>query len=284
MKKLPLPGHSARSTFDTCVSGISEFTLRSRFDAVVSDFESWANYYDVQATMANLFSIQPFTADGTNIVFGTITKNELSKLYTYYMVKKSSARYIYDHILISANDKCPYCGGIGRPRTLDHYLPKSKYPQFSVVPNNLLPCCRDCNSGNKQTSIATSEEEQVLHPYFDHDKFFNQQWINARVHPGNPCCLEYYVNPPCSWSHTDKARVLKHFNDFGLDARYSIQAGEELSILIDQRKGHMEKFTNNQFSQYLSSIGSSSSLFVNHWKKIMYQTLAADSWFCNENF
>lgn len=217
-------------------------------------------------------------------MFGAVTKGELSKLYSYYMVQKQPARRIYDEIMIAANEKCPYCGGIGRPGTLDHYLPKSKYPQFSVLPSNLLPCCRDCNSGSKQTSIATCPEEQVIHPYYDYDHFFTQQWIKARVHQDDPCFLEYFVDPPSSWSDIDKARVATHFNDFDLAVRYSIQAGEELSTLVDQRKSHMKNYTASQFSEYLGSIGNSNGLFSNHWKKIMYLTLADDAWFCNKSF
>ena len=284
MIKLSLPDCSAVTSYEKCVNGITNSALKARFDADKSAYGSWANYYDIQAAFANLFSIPSITTDGTTVILKSITKNELKELYEYYFVQKQPARKIYDELMVAANDKCPYCGGIGRPRTLDHYLPKAKYPQFSVLPNNLIPCCRDCNSESKQTSIASTKEEQVLHPYFDIDHFFNQQWISARVHADDPCYLEYLVVPPASWSEIDKARAHTHFNDFGLAVRYSVQAAEELATLVDQRKKFMNSFTANQFSDYLMSVGNTTSLFINHWKKVMYKTLAADTWFCNENF
>ena len=43
-----------------------------------------------------------------------------------------------------AKSKCQYCG-INKPKTIDHYLPISLYPEFAVLAINLLPCCNECN-------------------------------------------------------------------------------------------------------------------------------------------
>lgn len=76
---------------------------------------------------------------------------------------------------------CPMCGSpsIG---TLDHYLPKEEYPEFAVLPSNLLPTCSLCNSGSKgRTYKGMTHGERFLHPYFDQvaDKAF---W-HIVVHP-----------------------------------------------------------------------------------------------------
>lgn len=39
---------------------------------------------------------------------------------------------------------CPYCGNSMIPDTLDHFIPKGKWPEFSIFPNNLVPQCRGC--------------------------------------------------------------------------------------------------------------------------------------------
>lgn len=62
---------------------------------------------------------------------------------------------------------CPMCGSptIG---TLDHYLPKDSFPEFSVMPSNLLPTCSMCNSGGKGRIFkGTAPGERFLHPYYD---------------------------------------------------------------------------------------------------------------------
>lgn len=59
---------------------------------------------------------------------------------------------------------CPYCT-ILSTQTLDHYLPKKTYPEFSILSQNLVPSCGTCN---KPRDFRTKTGERALiHPYFD---------------------------------------------------------------------------------------------------------------------
>ncbi|MFP5495702.1 MAG: HNH endonuclease [Gammaproteobacteria bacterium] len=66
----------------------------------------------------------------------------------------------------SIRGACPVCGrdALG---TLDHYLPKSLYSEFSFFSKNLVPCCDRCN--NKRNALVRGDGagERPLHPYFD---------------------------------------------------------------------------------------------------------------------
>lgn len=74
-----------------------------------------------------------------------------------------------------ANEKlsvCPYCDGYrGAKPEVDHYYPKSKYPQLSCHPLNLVPVCDSCNSTtNKGSKIpldldAPDPMADWFHPY-----------------------------------------------------------------------------------------------------------------------
>jgi 5-methylcytosine-specific restriction endonuclease McrA len=61
---------------------------------------------------------------------------------------------------------CPMCGS---PTTgsLDHYLPRSVYPEFAVMAANLVPACTHCNSVVKGDTFRGNEPERFIHPYFD---------------------------------------------------------------------------------------------------------------------
>jgi len=62
---------------------------------------------------------------------------------------------------------CPICGEPGRPRTLDHYLPKTIFPEFSANVLNLVPACDWCQ-GEKLVDYRTPEgSRSFIHPYFD---------------------------------------------------------------------------------------------------------------------
>lgn len=60
---------------------------------------------------------------------------------------------------------CPMCGGFGNG-TLDHYLPKDDYPEYSVFSKNLVPAC-NCNSLRGTTVKGRASPQRVIHPYFD---------------------------------------------------------------------------------------------------------------------
>lgn len=39
---------------------------------------------------------------------------------------------------------CPFCGNPKKPDTLDHFIPKDQWPEYSIFANNLVPQCRGC--------------------------------------------------------------------------------------------------------------------------------------------
>lgn len=61
---------------------------------------------------------------------------------------------------------CPVCGGRGLG-TLDHYLPKSNYAEFSFYSKNLVPACFNCNTQRGDFTKGQRDPERPIHPYFD---------------------------------------------------------------------------------------------------------------------
>ncbi|WP_409281475.1 hypothetical protein [Pseudomonas defluvii] len=60
---------------------------------------------------------------------------------------------------------CPMCGS-STLGTVEHYLPKTPFPEFSVFSWNLIPSCASCNQkrGSKHVNGIVC---QLLHPIFD---------------------------------------------------------------------------------------------------------------------
>ncbi|WP_437755288.1 hypothetical protein [Sorangium sp. So ce1389] len=59
---------------------------------------------------------------------------------------------------------CAYCTAY-TTATLDHYLPKDSYPEFCVLPTNLIPACSGCNRPRDFRDSAG--KRALVHPYFD---------------------------------------------------------------------------------------------------------------------
>ncbi len=276
---------SATDALDACKKGVGPNSLKLRIEAAREDFSQNAAMYAESAEKGKLYQFSPLLGrEAQAVVIANLTKKELVDLYEYYLRGTGKpGRAVYDKLIVAAKDKCPFCGGIGRPRNLDHFLPKSAFPQFSILPLNLIPACRDCNMDGKAGSYATTAESQILHPYLDDDCFFSERWVVAQVVSINPCSVEYFVQPPDQWDELCQKRVEAHFHDFDLKKRYSIQAAEELTTITSQRKGFMIQASAEEFSAYLSSVAEA-PLFVNHWKKVLYLCLANDESFCSHAF
>jgi 5-methylcytosine-specific restriction endonuclease McrA len=62
---------------------------------------------------------------------------------------------------------CPVCGSLSRG-DVDHYLPKSIFPEFSIFSLNLVPACKHCNSTEKgDVYRGEKKPTRFIHPYFD---------------------------------------------------------------------------------------------------------------------
>jgi hypothetical protein len=283
MIRLNVPDYSFLQSTEKCIEGITgNNALKIKVNNSKNDLDALSQNYLASAQTGELYTFVPLKCarDEDPIVIDNLTKSELVKLYDSYLVKADKpGRSVYNSLLLAADEKCPFCGGIGRPRNLDHFLPKAHFPAFSILPINLVPSCRDCNMDGKGQGFAVNKGDQVIQPYLDNMKFFNEQWIYASYTPGannEPGTFVYSVNPPVNWDEEDKKRVFTHFKDFDLAVRYATKAAEELGTSLTQinlLKGL--GISNVQVKQTLVEPVINEVAFVNHWRRGMYQALAA---------
>lgn len=64
-----------------------------------------------------------------------------------------------------SSDVCPMCGSMGTG-TVDHYLPKADFEEYSFFSKNLIPACL-CNSKRGVALKDTNSQARILHPYYD---------------------------------------------------------------------------------------------------------------------
>jgi hypothetical protein len=284
MNKLPPPQIPFADALSEAVSGVGDPTLGVRYtDAFANAAVIEAHYVQV-ASSAGLHALPRLVGPDDPVVHGTLRKSELTKLYTQYFVPQGKpARAIYEKVKVSAGGKCPLCGGIGHVRTLDHYLPKANFPLYSVLPANLVPCCRDCNS-EKLNAFANQKADQTLHPYFDHDRFFQERWIQARVIPTSPPVVEFFVATPAAWHPEDRSRVAAHFLEYGLGDKFSVEAAADLPETIRTRATTLAGHSPAEYSAYLWEKSQNIDLPVNNWRRVMFGALSMDQWFCQQVF
>lgn len=104
----------------------------------------------------------------TNLIDFTAVKNSINN-YLYKDTPTSELKIIKELRDYYIGKICPYCGAPGCG-TLDHYYPKSLFPQYALHLNNLIPSCSKCNKA-KETDTPTITD-RCVNPYYD--DFFNE--------------------------------------------------------------------------------------------------------------
>jgi hypothetical protein len=171
---------------------------------------------------------------------------------------------------------------VGVVRTLDHHLPKAKYTVLAVTPNNLVPCCRDCQS-SKECAFPTKAEEQTLHPYFDDVE--SETWVCADIVPTAPAAFQYYAAPPKHWGQLLRDRAAQHFKTFGLAQLYARNAGSHLAGIRTALRTVFDAGGTEALRKHLLEQAESWEVSSkNSWEAAMYRASAASDWFCDGGF
>lgn len=286
MRLLPKPNYDDAAIFSECVEGVNDTLLRSRYMNAETLLNTWSARYLKNASSAKLYKFTAHIGKKSDLVLLSLTKSDCYKLYDqYFRGKTKPARRHYDSLLLSVPTQiCPYCG-FGHIYTIDHYLPKSKYPQFSITTPNLVPACRDCNEGCKNAVYSVTEGEQPLHPYFDGGPFITEQWLFAEVIQTQPASVQFYVSCPNYWQASVKARVRHHFRSFDLKFRFAVEAGKELSGLSPRLTRYHYNDTPTQIRDVLrETLDIEINNHVNSWKTALYDALIKSNWYCKDGF
>lgn len=120
--------------------------------------------------------------------------------------------------------KCVYCG-IKRQKAedLDHYLPRSIFPAYSILSYNLIFVCKDCNQNFKKSLFVEKDGTRcILNPYFDDIENYNFLKCNINFDRETSFTLNYEVITPEGITDAKLLQVVKnHFRNLNLDARYT---------------------------------------------------------------
>ena len=265
--------------YDKCVSSIQDTDEIQELNDYKYIYLLNASDYDYYASKGNLYMLSKITLPiikHRNFVEYQTIKNDLRNLYDKLHNNKG-ARLYYNKIR-SLSNKCPFCG-FGHIYTLDHYLPKSHFPIFSILPYNLVPCCRDCNA-KKGSNYAMSVDLQTLHPYYDSD-ILSERLVFAKILEQDPMSIKFYVK------HTDKIcenRAKTHFQVYELPKRFAVEAVERINGLNIKFIMNSNITINDIKQELCAEFKASEKINCNSWQTAMYEALYQSDWYCQEGY
>lgn len=273
MIRLDKPQIQQSEVVDDCLDNMRKNEKREKLSKAKDEIIKFSEEYDLLAECGNLSSISPKDKSESGA-----SKEELISLYDDKFSKKGqTARKYYDSIILSApNGKCPQCGQ-RLVRTLDHYLPKSKYPLLAITPYNLIPCCSDCNK-DKLDGLFESRELETIHPYYD--DFDDEVWLKAILIEQEPLSFNFFTYKPESWSDEKYRRAKNHFEVFGLNNLYKPYAAERITGEIGSISRMLQSCGEEIVKQeIMNRISDERKIYKNTWKAAVYEAIYVSTWF-----
>jgi hypothetical protein len=180
--------------------------------------------------------------------------------------------------MLMGRSKCPYCG-FGEITVFDHYLPKARFPEFSVCADNLIPCCSRCNElrGDRDWSPGRRPAAiHVFHEPIDIENTFLRATIDIQT---NPVTVAFSVTTDVSKPFSE--RFSRHFLALDLATRFAEEAIGEIQELVEDIGSAIELHTGDDVARDVAQQCAHKALSrqklhgANHWKVAFYRAAAA---------
>lgn len=270
MYSLAPPLRDGLADFD-CITSRRQFEARELLYLIRDQVEE--AYKDYLAHRGNGVSLHPIN----------IANDFAEALKANFGFLDSGRRYAFlrDEILGSAYlDACPYCNATSVD-SLDHALPRTVYPEFSVLPQNLVPACVTCNR-KKSNECFQGTGLNLMHPYYVHIPYDPILFAAVAVGP-RIVTWEFYLQQNADVDDEQFEAIQNLFNLLDLaDRYYRVSLGD----VID-RTGHLDELHlvggASEIRRYFQKEADSArrSRGENYWKTAILRALANSDDFCD---
>lgn len=273
MVNLVFPVLDSMDLFRTAVGSKTDHIAHAALTAAFQLVESRYQVFE-QHCMDN--DLELLTQDATC----TALRRELLSLYAF---GKPVVQNILATVQAAQNQAvrhtCQYCT-IGSIKSLDHIVNKSSFPEYSVHPQNLIPCCLECNN-NKGEEWVDAGNRLFLNLYTD--ALPRDQYLFTRI-TGNVAELDFVfeLQKPAVVDTGLWNRIESHYQRLRLRDRLKHKAISELTDFLFTAKVALERGTlvADIKDEMLRLTAVQRRVFgVNHWKASMGEALANSALF-----
>lgn len=183
-------------------------------------------------TIASAFRVyRESSPDLETLVPRTLPKALRADLIHAYDVPTKPLKAIVAQLKLVGNEqRCQYCGINPEADTLDHYLEKAIYPEFSVFHRNLIPSCGACNRNRKLT--IQGGVRAVLNLRDDPIEQIPELLSATIVRAGTGFRGHFSLRPPPPGAHPVAGLYARHFLSLDLAKRFSRGSPKELAEVL----------------------------------------------------
>lgn len=277
MKKLIPPSLDAKSIYQTIKNrsrGVKKKTILGGIEDYV--LQRYSIYDDLKYRLEEMNGSQITDIDEKEALLSCYTRNSKGYLEGEVVAKIIKAQ------TIQHRQSCPYCG-LDKSRTIDHYLPKSEFPEFSIYPSNLIPCCGHCNL-KKSDNWLEAGKRKYINLYFD-DIPSNVRFLFTTIrYEGNNSTplISFSVRNDHEINEELFDLIESHYTGLGLLDEFSLSVEESISGIVDEIV-HNPQVTIKEHKESLKRRYETNvrKYGLNHWKSSFLFTLIDSEEFFN---
>ena len=281
MRKIQHYPNDAFEFHKKAVSGKKASQEKTILESVEEDIENCYAVYNNQFRENSLASLQPFDINQQ-------TKDALIGLYQF---KRAVFSDLFESLTTTIDHRrdmlCPNCT-LTECRQLDHYMPKSLFPEFSANPLNLMQCCSICNQ-KKLDRWLNGVQPIFLNLYIDNLPSDLYLFVEITMDNGIPR-FRFYLQNPGSIEPILFDRIESHYQALDLCERFAEKSDNVISeIHRDYIASKDAKVTPLQFweMQRSRAMQEQSVFGFNYWRSILIleccNNLSFRSYFENQN-
>lgn len=269
-------------------------TERKKLIPYIQNINNQINhYYNLKDKIGALSPLPLLPKNIHNILYGLYDSDEetISNL-------KSNIKDNYKKNIFSNNGKrCPYCGILRQESSeLDHFLPRAVFPEFSVLPINLIHVCSNCNStGNKGNLVKdkSNNKRMFLNPYFD-SLIAKFSFIKCTITTDDiHLSTKFFINPRLKKINCNTYIIANnHFKQLKLNERYIGLVEDDLMYKFRQKfvkldtKRKVRHFKSNiclnDFLEFIQTkINECNKKNINDWELIFWRQLKKEKVWLN---
>lgn len=181
--------------------------------------------------------------------------------------------------------QCPFCGRPGYPRILDHFLPKNRWPEYSLLKNNLVNQCSACSSKKSESYFCIKNSSpKFIHPIYS--SVLSKLELEFSINIPNPLDIKQFeisleIKIPPHYSVKTQKRVKLHIQSLEI-RKYAIEHAERTYLewikksllrrvdILDMLKNNIilnEKLHNNDWTICLQKAMSQHPILIRHFEQ-----------------
>lgn len=208
------------------------------------------------------------------INISNIFSNDKEKFHNLYLNPKNTVKdkiidVLKDHDL----NYCPFCGNLGNPFTLDHYLPKENFPEYSIFSKNLVPMCGECQLHKSTKTIDKNNKRIFIHPYYDN--FAEKELLILKINFPYDQGTTFNLHVSNDLETAEKDICSRHFEELKIEKRYlRFFKGEYIRLKKLILKKNNNNFSLKLIDSFLLDILDRAELnSINQWEAIFYRSV-----------